>query len=90
MKIPVDVAVPFCAPDEGGFDHRHGLGPMSEGQSSERGRGLPSCNRGFSHCYADVAQSYGGSAPGDRGFTPGDGVLSPQDRNPAFGKGGLA
>lgn len=47
MKIPVDVAVRFFAPDEGGFDHRHRLGPMGEGQSGEGARGLSSCNRGF-------------------------------------------
>lgn len=90
VKIPVDVAVRFFAPDEGGFDHRHRLGPMGEGQGGKRACGLPSCNRGFAHRYAGVARSYGGSAPEDRWFTPGDGVLSPQDRKPAFGEGGLA
>lgn len=49
MKIPVDVAVPFLAPDEGRFDQRHRLGPMGEGQRGERACGLPSCDRGFAH-----------------------------------------
>ena len=63
---------------------------MSECQSGEWARGLPSCDRCCAHCYAGVAQNYCGSAPGDRGFAPGDGVIIPQDRNPAFGEGGLA
>lgn len=79
MKIPVDVAVCFFAPDEGGFEHRHRLGPMGEGQRGERACGLPSCHRGFAHREAGVAQNYGGSAPEDGGFAPGDGVLSPQE-----------
>lgn len=90
MKIPVDVAVRLFAPGEAGFDHRHRLGPMSECQSGERARGLPSCDRCCAHRDAGAAQSDGGSAPRDRGFTPGEGGLGPQDRNPAFGEGGLA
>lgn len=90
MEIPVDVAVFLFASDEGGFDHRHRLGPVSECHCDERAGDLPSCNGCFDHRYAGVAQSCRASAPGDGGFTPGEGVFSPQDRNPAFSEGGLA
>lgn len=42
MKIPVDVAMRFFAPDESGFEHRHRLGPMGAGQGGERACSLSS------------------------------------------------
>ena len=90
MKIPVDVAVSLTAPGEDRFDHRHGLGPMAEGQSGEGASGLPPCDGGLAHRHGGLAQGDGGSAPGHGGFTPGEGVLSFQEGSLAFGERGFA
>lgn len=90
MEIPVDVPCSLSAPSEAGFDHRHRLLSMGEGQSGQRAGGLVSCHGGLSHGHSDLSQGNGGSAPRDRGLAPGDGVLSLQNQDPALSEASLA